>query len=158
MIVSIHRPANPSPRNRWTGNAIVLSALLQNTVVDLPRWWSGVLTVATLIAAGLVLLSLVRAAEVLVTVRDSRSLVTSGDTVPLGLIFNGTNTVREIATFGRFQEVLREQTPEQVLEAAQVELWIVIRQHRLRYTRPTPSIRCVIAVRSPRSSRWPCSS
>ena len=125
----------------FAGNAIILSALLQQAVDEFPRWWSAAFTVATLACSALVILSLVRAADVLVTAQDSRTLLNRNDSIPSGLVFNGSDTVREIATFGRFQEVLEEQTPAQIVEAAQVELWIGIRQHRLRYERLRLAVR-----------------
>jgi hypothetical protein len=124
------------------GNALVISQLLGAAhSVTMPAWLLGGFTAAALGGAALIALSLIRASRVLVTTRDSRSIFAPNGDLPAGLLFNGTDTVRRIPSFRDFQEVVRAQGSQEVLDAAQVELWITIQQHRQRYSQLRLAVR-----------------
>lgn len=117
------------------GNAVVFSQLFSDShTIPMPSWLVAVFFVAVLGCAVMIVLSLIYASRVLVTSRDSRSLFAFKEDIPDGLLFNGTDTVRRIGRFTDFQEALRLHGDEEILTAAQVELWFTIHQHRYRYT------------------------
>jgi hypothetical protein len=116
------------------GNAVVFSQLLSGSrATTMPKWLVATFAVAVLGSAVMIVLSLIRASRVLVTSRDSRSLFAVGDDIPDGLLFNGTDTVRRIERFTDFQEAFSSHGHQEILTAAQVELWFTIHQHRHRY-------------------------
>ncbi|MDG4789039.1 hypothetical protein O7626_24435 [Micromonospora sp. WMMD1102] len=124
------------------GNAVVLAQLLGGSAADRLGPVPLVLfTLASLVSAGLVVLSLLRAASVLVTIRPSRAILGSGAELPEALVFNGTDTVRRLHSFAEFQAALAGQRDPEIRQAAQVELWIGIQQHRQRYVRLREAVR-----------------
>lgn len=125
------------------GSAVVLSRLLASPDPLLDARLAALFGAGLLISIGLVVLSLVRASGVLVTLKSSRESVADGDALPRGLIFNGTDTVAMIPTFQDFRATVAAQDYTAILEAAQVELWVVIQQHRLRYGRLRAAVRAL---------------
>ncbi|GIG90267.1 hypothetical protein [Plantactinospora endophytica] len=124
------------------GNAVVLAQLLGGSVADrLAPWLLVLFTALTMVSAGLVVLSLLRAASVLVTPQSSRTMLGDDDVLPAALVFNGTDTVRRLNSFAEFQAALARQGTPEILQAAQVELWIGIQQHRQRYVRLRAAVR-----------------
>jgi hypothetical protein len=123
------------------GNALVLSQVIGRIPDSLPTWGLALFTAATTISAVLVVLTLLRASRVLVTGRDSRSMFGGPDSLPVSLVFNGTDTVDRLHSFDEFRGALGSQRAEDILEAAQVELWIGIQQHRHRYLRLRGAVR-----------------
>lgn len=126
-------------------NVLIISELLGTGTRPLP---DGVLVGCTVIAfagAVLVVLAVIRAAGVLVTLRDSRSLFDRGRKLPSSPLFNGTDTVRDTRSFEQFASMIAGQSVDDAIQAAEVELWLCIHQHRHRYT----SLR-----RAVRSLRW----
>ncbi|MEU9958506.1 hypothetical protein [Streptomyces sp. NPDC050982] len=117
------------------GNAVVLARLLAGPDDRVETWPTVLFGAGLLTSIGLVVLSLIRATGVLVTPRASRETFTDARDLPPGLVFNDSDTVRELRTFDDFKAVVRAQDYPAMLEAAQVELWIGIRQHRHRYQR-----------------------
>ncbi|MEV8511786.1 hypothetical protein [Dactylosporangium sp. NPDC051484] len=115
-------------------NAVILSQVLTGPIHD-RQWLFATFGVALLASTALVVLSLIRSASVLVTSRDSRALFGVGDEVPPGLIFNGTDTVQRLRSFAEFANTVESQQEADIYRAAQVELWIGIKQHRYRYVR-----------------------
>ncbi|MEV6929753.1 hypothetical protein AB0M46_35405 [Dactylosporangium sp. NPDC051485] len=115
-------------------NAVVLSQLLSGPILD-RRWLFAAFGAALVASSTLVVLSLIRAAGVLVTGRDSRELFGGREELPPGLVFNGTDTVRRLHSFAEFAAVVDRQQEIDIYRAAQVELWIGIQQHRYRYVR-----------------------
>jgi hypothetical protein len=122
------------------GNALVLSQVLGGAFDPFDRWVVVVFTLAALVSAATVVLALIRAAGVLVTLRESRRMFDDGN-LPVGLVFNGTDTVERLPTFAAFQSVLVQQSVLDVLAAAEIELWIGIQQHRHRYVRLRGAVR-----------------
>jgi hypothetical protein len=114
------------------GNAVILSLLLQQEGGHLRL--VAVCSVGLTASAALVVLAIIRATGVLVSLRPARDLFPDPD-LPVGLAFNATDTVRHAPTFRRFCESLGSQGLADILEAAHVELWICVRQHRYRYAR-----------------------
>jgi hypothetical protein len=123
------------------GNALILSQLLGSSNSTMRTWVLTVFTVGLTVSSCLVMLSLIRASRVLVTPKDSRRMFASSGELPAGLLFNGTDTVRLIASFRDFQAAVRSQDQREILDAAQVELWIVIQQHRHRYVELRAAVR-----------------
>jgi len=100
-----------------------------------------IFTLGALVSASLVVLALIRASGVLVTSRDSAAMFSGTESLPPSPIFNGTFTVRRLSTFADFHEVVKSQREQEILQAAEVELWIGIRQHRHRYVRLRRAVR-----------------
>lgn len=123
------------------GNALLLTQLLSADADWLTGWWLLAFTVVALVDAALVVASLVQAANVLVTARSSRSLLTGGTELPRSFLFNGTDTVAHLKTFDDFRTVAENQSRAAAREAAEVELWVGIQQHRRRYVRLRESVR-----------------
>ncbi|MEQ4302256.1 hypothetical protein ABNF97_12830 [Plantactinospora sp. B6F1] len=124
------------------GNAVVFAQLLSGSVADrLGPALLVVFTLASMVSAGLVVLALLRAASVLVTIRPSRALLGGYDDLPAALVFNGSDTVRRLHSFAEFRSALTGQRSAEILQAAQVELWIGIQQHRQRYVRLREAVR-----------------
>ena len=122
-------------------NAVVIVQLLR---VDLDR--PSPLALASCVLVGLVsfvliVLAVIRASGVLVTGRDTRRTFAHLGALPLGLIFNGTDTVAHVRSFEEFSAVFSRQTEADILKAAQVELWVCIQQHRRRYLNLRSSVR-----------------
>jgi hypothetical protein len=118
-----------------TGNAVILAQLLLGFGAPVQIWILTGFSIAIVLSSTLVVISLNNAMRVLVTRRTSREMFAQASDVPLSFVFNGSDTVANIATFTAFERVLDEQTPSDVVRAARVELWIVINQHRYRYRR-----------------------
>lgn len=124
------------------GNALILSQILgRSTGWATSRWWLPILTVAALISAGLVVSSLLRAANVLITARGSRDSFKGLGNVPVSLIFNGPDTLANIPTFADFRAIVAGQSAVDRREAAEVELWVCIHQHRHRYRQLRVAVR-----------------
>jgi hypothetical protein len=116
------------------GNVLLLGQILGRTADWLASgWWLPVLSAATLISAGLVVSSLVRAANVLLTTRRSRDAFETLGNVPLSMIFNGPDTLANVSTFADFRAIVANQSAADIRQAAEVELWVCIHQHRHRY-------------------------
>jgi len=117
------------------GNALVLN--------ELHSWLTGpTSTLVVSIAAAALLSSMwltikaaIGSSRVLVTPKGSRTIFDAGSIVPSAPLFNGGDTIREYDSFADFSRVAGTQTHRDILLAAQVELWIVIKQHRYRYLR-----------------------
>ncbi|MFZ3555854.1 hypothetical protein [Streptomyces sp. BH055] len=115
------------------GDAVVLARLLDGPVAHLGKWMSLLFGIGLLASIALIVLSLIRATGVLVTPRTNR--LTRADThhLPPGLIFNYPDTVQELGAFDAFRTTIDTQDYQAMVQAAEMELWIIIRQHRHRY-------------------------
>jgi hypothetical protein len=100
-----------------------------------------VFAAGALASAALVVLSLIRATNVLVTRRASRAMFAPDGGLPLSLLFNGGDTLRLAPTFTAFRSAVRAQNAYDAVAAAEAELWIVILQHRHRYSHLRASVR-----------------
>jgi hypothetical protein len=123
------------------GNAVILSQLLQQSASS-RLWLIAVCTFGLTASAALIVLSVIRATGVLVSLRLTRDMFPDPD-LPPGLVFNATDTVRHAPTFRQFQDAVWSQDLAHILEAANVELWIIIRQHRHRYARLRSAVRAL---------------
>ena len=115
------------------GDTIVLSRFLEAPIRSLD--WRIVLFLLSfgVLTASLVMLSLYRSTGVLVTRRGSRATFLQLEDAPISLVFNGGDTLKKAQTFEAFKAMLSAQSMQDILQAAQVELWICIQQHRYRY-------------------------
>ncbi|GLZ02664.1 hypothetical protein Acsp03_01310 [Actinomadura sp. NBRC 104412] len=125
------------------GNAVILSQILNVPRERLGPEAAPVFGIGLLASVSLVVLSVVHASGVLVALKGSRDLFPDAGTMPTGLFFNGSDTVARLSTFQQFQAAMAAQDQAGRVEAAQVELWIVIRQHRRRYRRLRASVRAL---------------
>jgi hypothetical protein len=123
------------------GNAVVLSQVFGGSYDDLDRRLVIAFTVAVMVSAAMVVVSIIRAASVLVTPRASRSMFAEPTGLPPSLLFNGTDTVARAPSFEAFRSAVAGLTEADMLTAAQVELYINIRQHRHRYDRLRDAVR-----------------
>ena len=123
------------------GNALLLGQILGDAVDWLISWQLLVLTVAALASAGLVVSSLIRATNVLLTTRGSRATFAALSDPPPSLIFNGADTIAHLTTFADFRKALETQGPQAIADAAEVELWVCIHQHRHRYAQLRAAVR-----------------
>ncbi|MGQ4482077.1 hypothetical protein [Streptomyces sp. SAS_276] len=117
------------------GNAVVLARLIDGPDPRINSALALLFGVGLLTSTGLVVLSLIFATGVLVTPKASRETFSDGPDLPLAVPFNPSDTVRELKTYTEFRSAINDQGYAAMVEAAQVELWIGIRQHRLRYVR-----------------------
>jgi hypothetical protein len=115
------------------GNALILSRLLAGSNATLSAPLAVVFGTGMLASVALVIVSLIRASGVLVTIRASRDTFARAQGLPSALLFNDTDTVSQLATFDDFRAAVDTQDYEAILEAAKVELWIGLLQHRHRY-------------------------
>ncbi|ALG10535.1 hypothetical protein [Kibdelosporangium phytohabitans] len=120
------------------GNAVILVQLLGGWG---NAWLIAAFSLGLAVSGCLVVASLIAAAGVLVTVKDSRTLFAGGAELPPAPIFNGSYTARHLALFQDFRSAVLAQDTASVLQAAHVELWVVIRQHRHRYDRLRRAVR-----------------
>lgn len=123
------------------GNVVILAQLLNGSGLRMPSWLLGTFTVALIVSTSLVVVSLIVASNVLVTARDSRTLLSAQGDLPPGLLFNGTDTVNLVGSYAQFSATIAGQGEADVRQAAQVELWIGIQQHRHRYVRLRRAVR-----------------
>jgi hypothetical protein len=121
------------------GNALVLAQLFGKT--GLPTWALTVFTLLLVVSIVLVVTALIRASGVLVTLRSSRELFPGGNDLPESLLFNGPDTIKLVGSFETFAAVASAQDYAQIKQAALVELWIVIHQHRHRYAQLRAAVR-----------------
>jgi hypothetical protein len=121
------------------GNAVILSRLLP--LHELGNQ-APILALVILAAACavLVVVSLIEASNVLVTRKASRRIFDRAGSIPVSLMFNGSDTVAHIKDFSEFHHVLRSQSEDDIVLAAEVELWICLQQHRRRYDKLRRSI------------------
>lgn len=117
------------------GNAVVLARLIDGPDSGLAITTTLVFGLGLLLSIGLVVLSLILATGVLVTPKPSRDTFADARELPVALVFNPTDTVRELKTYDDFRSSVEGQSYQAILAAAQIELWIGIRQHRHRYLR-----------------------
>ena len=125
------------------GIALILSRLLAGPDARLSAPLAGVFGSVLLASLTLVIISLIRASGVLVTVRASRETFAGAQRLPSALLFNDTDTVSQLATFDDFRAAVDTQDYEAILEAAKVELWIGLLQHRHRYLRLRQAVRAL---------------
>jgi hypothetical protein len=123
------------------GDALILTQLYSVPSTMIQRWLLVVATVLVVIDAVLVVLSLIQATNVLVTSRDSRTLLAASGPLPPSLLFNAADTISGAGSFARFREVVCAQTAGDSAEAAMVELWVGLQQHRLRYAHLRKAVR-----------------
>ncbi|WP_406356304.1 hypothetical protein [Streptomyces sp. NBC_00658] len=116
-------------------NAVVLARLIDSPDVRIGTELALILGSGLLISIGLVVLSLILATGVLVTPKPSRDTFRDARDLPPALVFNPTDTLRELKTYDDFRSNVERQPYRAILAAAQLELWIGIRQHRHRYLR-----------------------
>lgn len=117
------------------GNAVVLVRLIDGPDPRINSALALLFGTGLLTSTGLVVLSLIFATGVLITPKDSREIFGDGPDLPLAVPFNPSDTVRELKTYTDFSSAINNQDYAAMVEAAQVELWNGIRQHRLRYLR-----------------------
>jgi len=123
------------------GNAVVLSQLLSSSG-DIRGWLLAAFSTGIVASASLIVLAVIRATGVLVSLRLARRMFPADD-LPAGLVFNATDTVHHLKSFTEFRALMESQDYAQILEAAQVELWIVVRQHRHRYSKLRGAVRAL---------------
>jgi hypothetical protein len=123
------------------GNAVILSRVLTGFESTMRPWTLALISLATLMSTALVVISLFHASNVLVTRRPTRKLFDPKNELPFSAVFNGTDTVERFSTFGEFSAMLHTQHRTDVLAAAEVELWVGLRQHRRRYVELRRAVR-----------------
>jgi hypothetical protein len=123
------------------GNAVVLAQVFNGAFDHFPPWLVALFTVGILAGATLVVLSLLEAANVLVTPRPSSEMFIGDQEPPPSLLYNGTYTVAATHSYREFRAAVAAQRESEQVEAAQVELYVVIRQHRHRYQRLRAAVR-----------------
>jgi hypothetical protein len=92
------------------------------------------LALSLLMSTTLVVVSMAQAAASLITLRESRDLY-ARDGLPLGLLFNGGETLRRCPNYASFVEQVEAQSTEDILQSGRSALWIGINQYRRRYRR-----------------------
>lgn len=117
------------------GCVVELTLVLGKTTLSLRGLERTLLIAGVGLTITLVVVGLVHATTLLATSKQTRRMLAGGQDLPIGLIFNGTDTIREISSFRDFTAVVETQGHQQILRAAEVELWITIHQHRWRYVR-----------------------
>lgn len=117
------------------GNAVVLAAVLNGAFDRFAPGLIAVFAAGVLSGAVLVVLSVLEAAKVIVTPRPHAEMFPQDRELPPSLLFNGTYTVAVARTYERFGAAIAAQREADRVAAAQVELFIGIRQHRHRYQR-----------------------
>jgi hypothetical protein len=124
------------------GNAVLLSQVLGGTTGWLSSGaWLVAITIAVAGSALLVVSSLIKSAGVLLTTRGSRKVFEQLGDIPPGLIFNNADTVQRIRTFEDFRATTASFGPKEMADAAEVELWVCIHQHRHRYIQLRAAVR-----------------
>jgi hypothetical protein len=124
------------------GNAVLLGQILGKMSGWLSSGgWLAAVTVAVVGSAVLVVLSLIKAANVLLTTRGSRRVFRALGNVPPGLIFNNADTVERLKTFDEFRATTTSHGLKEMADAAEVELWVCIHQHRHRYLQLRTAVR-----------------
>lgn len=63
--------------------------------------------------------------------------------LPAGLLFNPSDTVRHMKNFTDLRENVRVSGYQEILDFALVELWIVVRHHRYRYSKLRAAVRAL---------------
>ncbi|BCY08609.1 hypothetical protein [Actinoplanes sp. L3-i22] len=123
------------------GNAVVLAQILNGGFDRLNRWLVALFALVVLASVGLVVRALLQAASSLVTPRPSAAMFSEDQKPPPALLFNGTYTAAVADTYDAFRAAVAAQTDADRVEAAQVELYFGIRQHRHRYTQLRAAVR-----------------
>ena len=113
------------------GNAVILSRLLGSSA-DVKGWLLAAFSAGIAASVALIVLTVIRSTSVLISLRSSRKMFRE-DGRPPGLLFHASDTVRHIKTFSQFQAVIEREHHAQVLEQAEVELWLAVRHYMYRY-------------------------
>jgi hypothetical protein len=116
------------------GNAVLINQFAGRSAGWMTTTWSVIFAAGVSVCAAQVIVCLILAAQVLVTLRGSRAMVPDRS-LPPSLLFNAADTIRHAGSFPHFQELVAGQSEQSQLEAAQIELWVGINQHRRRYVR-----------------------
>ena len=122
------------------GNAVILSQLLQQSASS-RLWLIAVCTFGLTASAALIVLSVIRATGVLVSLRLTRDMFPDPD-LPPGLVFDHRHCAAR-PHLSTVQDAVWSQDLAHILEAANAELWIIIRQHRRRYARLRSAVRAL---------------
>jgi len=123
------------------GNAIVITQVLSGAFDGFDYWLVVLFTTGVMASAALVVRSVLKAANVLVTPRPSERMFAFDGSLPPSLLFNGTYTASVAETYETFRAALTVQKEVDRIEAARVELYVGIRQHRHRYTQLRAAVR-----------------
>lgn len=123
------------------GVAVVLSQLLSSSA-ELKGWPLTVFSAGTAATALLLVLSLILAMDALISLRRSSQMFPDR-TRPAGLIFDGADTVAGHRSFADFSNTVKTEVHEETLERGLAELWILILQHRHRYSRLRGAVRAL---------------
>jgi hypothetical protein len=123
------------------GDALILTQLYSVPREMMPNWLLALTTVLVVANAVLIVLSLIQASNVLVIMRDSRALLAETGPLPPSTLFNATDTITAAGSFGHFRRLISAQSGMDAVEAATVELWVGLQQHRLRYASLRRSVR-----------------
>ena len=113
------------------GNAVILSQLLSNSA-NVKGWILAVFSAGIAASASLTVLTVMRSTSVLISLRPSRKMFPE-DNRPPGLLFHALDTVREINSFSDFRAAIELEDHAQVLEQAEVELWLALHHYTYRY-------------------------
>ena len=113
------------------GNAVILSQLLGSSA-DVKGWILAVLSAGIAASAALIVVTVVLSTSVLISVRPSAKRFPD-DERPGGLLFHAADTVRHIRSFAQFRTLVEEEHYGQVLEQAEVELWLAMQHYMYRY-------------------------
>ena len=113
------------------GNAVILSQLLGSSA-EVKGWVLAVLSAGIAASACLIVVTVILSTSVLISVRPSSKRFPDDDR-PTGLLFHAAHTVRHIHSFPQFQALIEGERYGQVLEQAEVELWLAMQHYMYRY-------------------------
>lgn len=113
------------------GDAVILSQLL-GSPADVKGWVLAVLSAGIAASAALVVVTVILSTSALISVRSSSKRFPDDDR-PVGLLFHAAHTVRRIHSFPQFRAFIEAEHYGQVLEQAEVELWLAMQHYMYRY-------------------------
>ena len=113
------------------GNAVILSQLLSSSA-DVKGWILVALSIGIAASASLIVLTVILSTSALISRRPSRKMFHEDDLAP-SILFHASDTVRHIKSFSQFQAAIDQVHHTQVLEQAEVELYLAVRHYMYRY-------------------------
>lgn len=113
------------------GNAVILSQLLSSSA-DVKGWILAAFSAGIAASVLLIVLTVIRSTSVLISLRPSSKIFPEDDRPP-GILFHASDTVRLIKSFHQFQTIIEQERPAQILEHAEVELWLAMHHYMYRY-------------------------
>ena len=112
------------------GNAVILSQVLSSSA-EVKGWPLAAISAGITLSASLIVLSIIQSTAVLISLRPTMQMFPEDD-LPAGILFHASDTIRHVKSFLQFRTVIESEHHSQLLEQAEVELWLNMQHYTYR--------------------------